>query len=282
MKRPLNSKQKNIIILSVFIILVVVGISVGVITFKTSNVSSSSLNSDVYSFDTDDNADSHLTSTEKSDFSAVSRATNVKTTTNSVLNNKTTSIVTTTSDSSVQTYSFSEDINKAVKGQLISVKGIGEIMADKIIDYRKSVGTIHNMNELKNVSGIGDAKLLLLEKYFFVDDNDFREITTTTRKAVVAQAPIATSVSIRKEKTDNTVNTEKSKTVTTKAVLQKVNINTADATEIASKLLLTDEQAQDIVYTRSLITKYSSFYELFLCTKITQKEIQERENYIEV
>ena len=36
--------------------------------------------------------------------------------------------------------------------------GIGEATAKKIIEYREEKGTFKNIEELKEVSGIGDAK----------------------------------------------------------------------------------------------------------------------------
>lgn len=50
------------------------------------------------------------------------------------------------------------NINKATKEELQSLSGIGESTAQKIIDYRKENGEFKQIEDLKNVSGIGDAK----------------------------------------------------------------------------------------------------------------------------
>lgn len=269
MKQLFKNKNKKMLCTLIFVMLFLVGMVVAVVTSKSTNVSSNSLNSEQFSIDSDNDSNGNQqTSTDKSCLSVVSKSVKVKSTTKTSTKKSTTLAV---------TYSFPKNINKAVKGELVSVKGIGDVMAEKILDYKKSVGTIHNMNELLKVSGIGNAKLLLLEKYFYVADEDFSETSTITQKAAAAIATVVTTNSCSQK-----VTIESKKAVTIKALLQKVNINTADAAEISEKLLLTGEQAKDIVYTRSLITKYTSYYELFLCTKITQKEIQEREKYIEV
>ncbi len=50
------------------------------------------------------------------------------------------------------------NINKATKEELQTLSGIGESTAQKIIDYRKENGEFKQIEDLKNVSGIGEAK----------------------------------------------------------------------------------------------------------------------------
>ena len=50
------------------------------------------------------------------------------------------------------------NINKATKEQLQELSGIGDATAQKIIDYRKENGDFKQVEDLKNVPGIGDAK----------------------------------------------------------------------------------------------------------------------------
>ena len=48
-------------------------------------------------------------------------------------------------------------INNATKEQLMTLPGIGEAKAKSIIAYRTEVGSFKNINEILNVSGIGDS-----------------------------------------------------------------------------------------------------------------------------
>lgn len=55
------------------------------------------------------------------------------------------------------------NINKATLSELDGLPGVGPSTAQKIIDYRSKVGSFKAIEELKNVSGIGDAKFNALK-----------------------------------------------------------------------------------------------------------------------
>ena len=50
------------------------------------------------------------------------------------------------------------NINIATADELMSLPGIGEVIASRIIEYREQNGGFDNIEEIKEVSGIGDAK----------------------------------------------------------------------------------------------------------------------------
>lgn len=50
------------------------------------------------------------------------------------------------------------NINKASVTELKQITGIGELTANKIIDYRENVGKFKKIEDLKEVKGIGDSK----------------------------------------------------------------------------------------------------------------------------
>lgn len=56
-------------------------------------------------------------------------------------------------------------INSASVDELVKLPGIGEGLAKRIIDYRNSYGSFMNLEDLKNVNGIGDAKYNKLKEY---------------------------------------------------------------------------------------------------------------------
>ena len=56
-------------------------------------------------------------------------------------------------------------LNSVTKDNLLSLDGIGEAKANAIIKYQKEVG-FKNVEDLKNVSGIGDALYEKIKNYF--------------------------------------------------------------------------------------------------------------------
>lgn len=64
--------------------------------------------------------------------------------------------------------SLKVNINTATSDELQRLPGIGESMASKIITYRKENGKFQKIEDLKNVSGIGDIKYNNIKKYIYV------------------------------------------------------------------------------------------------------------------
>ena len=50
------------------------------------------------------------------------------------------------------------NINTASVSELVSLDGVGESTAEKIIAYRQSNGSFASIEDIKKVSGIGDKK----------------------------------------------------------------------------------------------------------------------------
>lgn len=67
------------------------------------------------------------------------------------------------------------NINTATKEELMTLKGIGESTANKIIEYRKD-NKFTKIEDLKNVKGIGDKKFESIKKDIKVSgENDTKE-----------------------------------------------------------------------------------------------------------
>lgn len=62
------------------------------------------------------------------------------------------------------------NVNTAGMAELMAIKGIGEAKARAIIEHREKHGPFRNVEELKNVSGIGDKLLATLRSQITVGE----------------------------------------------------------------------------------------------------------------
>lgn len=60
------------------------------------------------------------------------------------------------------------NINTATKEELLTIAGIGESKADAIISYREENGIFESIEDIKNVSGIGDSLFEKIKDYITV------------------------------------------------------------------------------------------------------------------
>ncbi len=62
------------------------------------------------------------------------------------------------------------DLNRAGIEELVKLPGVGEIVAQRIVDYREENGAFQATEELMNVRGIGEKTYLKLEPYLTVSE----------------------------------------------------------------------------------------------------------------
>jgi competence protein ComEA len=64
------------------------------------------------------------------------------------------------------------NINTATVQQLMDLKGVGEVLAQRIVEYRSQHGPFATVNDLSNVNGIGPKILSDNEAVITVGEND--------------------------------------------------------------------------------------------------------------
>ena len=80
----------------------------------------------------------------------------------------TSSVTSTSSNTPTSSKSTKININKATQTELETIPGIGPSTALKIINYRTENGKFSTIEDIKNVSGIGDAKYESMKDYITV------------------------------------------------------------------------------------------------------------------
>ncbi len=66
------------------------------------------------------------------------------------------------------------DLNDATEAELNLLPGVGEKLASDILKYRDDVGGFRSIEELMNIRGIKEGRLLSLKKYIRVSENSRR------------------------------------------------------------------------------------------------------------
>ena len=61
------------------------------------------------------------------------------------------------------------NLNSATVEELMTLPGVGEVLAGRIVGYREEHGAYASVEELRNVPGIGEAKLEAIRERVFVD-----------------------------------------------------------------------------------------------------------------
>lgn len=64
------------------------------------------------------------------------------------------------------------NINTAGQAELMELPGIGEVLSQRIIDYRTEHGSFQSLADLLNVEGIGEQTVAELLPYAATEDNE--------------------------------------------------------------------------------------------------------------
>lgn len=64
---------------------------------------------------------------------------------------------------------FLVDLNNVQKHEILQLPGIGDTLADRIIEYREHVGPFKKADDLENIQGIGPKKRASVEPYLLFE-----------------------------------------------------------------------------------------------------------------
>jgi len=64
------------------------------------------------------------------------------------------------------------DINHATAAEFQLLKGVGKVVAERIVAYRDESGAFKTIDDIKNVKGIGDKTFEKIKDFISVDDGE--------------------------------------------------------------------------------------------------------------
>lgn len=134
------------------------------------------------------------------------------------------------------TINYPLDINFASCEELMSLSGIGATRANEIISYRNNIGYFYSVEDIKNVSGIGNGIFSNIKDYIYVETSILppkkTEMTTTLTTPVTTPPTLSTTTTIP---------------VTTTSAPVLLNINTASLEELSALPQMNASSAQKII-----------------------------------
>ncbi len=163
-------------------------------------------------------------------------------------------IVTEAIDEEDTTEALLININTATAAELTALPGIGEAKAKKIVAYREANGNFGSIEDIKNVSGIGDATFENIKNYITVGDDN---ASGTSENNTESDGNDKTTGSI-------------------------ININTASASELTSLPGIGESKAKKIVAYRETNGSFGSIEEIKNVNGIGDATFENIKNYITV
>lgn len=117
---------------------------------------------------------------------------------------------------------FPIDINAATVEELMQIKGIGRVTAEKIVSHRENYGYFYSVEDLLNIDGIGDKTINNIRAYVYISSELLPETTTAAAEAF--------TTAVTSESVTTTVPQEDTST-TAKQTSVRTTVTTASETE---------------------------------------------------
>lgn len=166
---------------------------------------------------------------------------------------------------------FPLELNTASAKDLAYIDGVGDTLAERIVEYARNYG-FYDVNDLLNVSGIGQSKFNRIRPYVYVDASGLPPKTETT--ASYYDDIFGSS--------DNSNVFPNDAASADAAGIYRVNINTAGKADFMQLPGIDEELADSIISLRNQIGGFAVIEELSLVDGMTNSKLSAIWNYIYV
>lgn len=171
---------------------------------------------------------------------------------------------------------FPIDINSADVETLCFLDGIGETLAQSIVDYRNENGDFLNIEEIMNVYGIGENIFNKICENIYVENPfypEFEESEEIEDEQIIEEYP---EESEENEMVEDV--TEEIELTLDEAA--PIEINTADSEILMLLPHVNEIIAEDIIELREKLGGFSSTYELLYIEELSDKQVSEIIDYV--
>ena len=193
------------------------------------------------------------------------------------------------------------NINTAGAEDFEMLTGIGEEIAERIIEYRENNGEFNNIEEIMNVKGIGEKKFMDICNYIYVD-NPIYETETEIEAETEPETELQTSESLTEQITTELSTavviietSEVTETITEDEVPESepptveltenifpIDLNSAEKEDLMNLPYVTEEVAEKIIELRDDLQGFNNEYELLYIEELEQKELSEIIKFVTV
>lgn len=167
------------------------------------------------------------------------------------------------------------NINTADSEELVKLPDIGEVLAERIVEYRDSTGYFRNIEEIMLVNGIGESIFSEIRENIYVDNPVYdTEMVSEPEQYIEPADEFPEEEEVPEEETENAGLTLEE--------AAPINLNTADVEMLMLLPYITEEYALKIIELRELIGGFSHPYEIYYIEVLEQQQVNEIVQYVTV
>jgi len=160
------------------------------------------------------------------------------------------------------------DLNQASRQELRLLPGVGDKLAERIVEYRRLRGGFRNVEELRSVAGIGPVTLARLRNWVTVGDDPIPATNGSSAMSVAADVgEPAPKMARAKSKVDE-------------AAGKIINVNHANADELRQLPGIGPTLSQRIIETRNEKGPFQSAEDLRRVKGIGKKTVEKIKPYV--